>query len=124
MKIKKVLILLMLCLSFLCIMPKQALATVDADISGVISGMGKVKQASGTGRIARVLNAVIKLIQIAGTGISVLMVTMLGVKYMLSSSSEKAEIKKSMQPILIGCVLLFAAVNLVAVIASVGASLK
>ncbi len=124
MKIKKVLILLMLCLSFLCIMPKQALATVDADISGVISGMEKVKQATGTGRIARVLNAVIKLIQIAGTGISVLMVTMLGVKYMLSSSSEKAEIKKSMQPILIGCVLLFAAVNLVAVIASVGASLK
>ncbi len=52
------------------------------------------------------------------------MVTMLGIKYMLASSNEKADIKKQAIPIVIGCTLLFAAVNVVAIIAELGMSLN
>ena len=69
------------------------------------------------------MNAVVGLIQIAGTGISVLIVTILGIKYMFASSSDKADIKKMAMPIIIGCVLLFGAVNLVAAVAGIGAAL-
>lgn len=43
---------------------------------------------------------------------------------MLASSSEKADIKKQAMPIVIGCVILFAAVNLVAIVASIGAGMN
>lgn len=62
------------------------------------------------------INSIIGLLQLAGSGISIIVVTMLGVKYILASPADKADVKKSITPIIIGCVLLFGAVNLVATI--------
>lgn len=62
------------------------------------------------------INTVIGLLQLAGSGISIIVVTLLGAKYILASPADKADVKKSITPIIIGCVLLFGAVNLVATI--------
>lgn len=87
-------------------------------MESVISGMQNAsKLPSGSSNIANTINNVIGLLQITGTGISVIVVTMLGIKYLLASPSEKADTKKMIMPILIGCFLLFGAVNLVAIIA-------
>ena len=68
--------------------------------------------------VMAVINDVIGLLQLAGTGISVLTITLLGAKYMLSSVEQKAEIKNRAMPVVIGCVILFGAVNLVAIVAN------
>lgn len=68
--------------------------------------------------IMAVINDVIGLLQLAGTGIAVVTVTILGTKYMLSSVDQKAEIKNKAMPVAIGCIILFAAVNLVAIVAN------
>ena len=67
-------------------------------------------------KIKDVANTVIGLLQIAGTGIALIVVTMLGIKYILASPSEKADVKKQIAPILIGCILLFGAVNLMSAV--------
>ena len=66
--------------------------------------------------VMAVINDVIGLLQLAGTGISVVTITLLGAKYMLSSVEQKAEIKNRAMPVVIGCVILFGAVNLVAIV--------
>lgn len=91
-------------------------ATDVTQIIDSMNGTSDMTQVDGD-RISGTLNNVIGLIQVAGTGISVVVVTMLGIKYLLASPSEKADVKKQIAPILIGCVLLFGAVNLVAIIA-------
>lgn len=63
------------------------------------------------------INTVIGLIQVVGTGVAIVMVTIQGVKYLMASPSDKATVKHSAVPILIGCILLFAAVNIVKIIA-------
>jgi len=87
-------------------------------LDDIVSGMEGVSDASGTSgsNIVKVLNYVIYLVQVAGTGISIIMVTMLGIKYMISSPEDKAEIKKHATPILIGAILLFGAVNILGVV--------
>lgn len=65
------------------------------------------------------LKDVIGYIQIAGTGIAIIVVTILGIKYLTASVEAKAEIKKDMMPVLIGMGLLFAGVNLVGIAANV-----
>ncbi len=62
------------------------------------------------------INSVIGLLQFAGTGISVIVVTILGIKYILASPADKADVKKSIMPIIIGCALLFGGVNIVATV--------
>lgn len=68
--------------------------------------------------VMAVINDVIGLLQLAGTGISVVTITLLGARYMLSSVDQKAEIKNRAMPVVIGCIILFGAVNLVAIVAN------
>lgn len=97
-----------------------ALAT---DMDTLIDGMKNISDVSGAegSQVRYVLNAVIKIIQIAGSGIALIIVTMLGIKYMLASPGEKADYKKTAVPVVIGCILLFAGVNIAGIIADIGA---
>lgn len=49
------------------------------------------------------------IIQIIGYGIAVIMLTIMGMKYMYSATGEKAKIKERLIPYVIGAVLLFGA---------------
>lgn len=51
-------------------------------------------------------------IQIGGIVLSIGILMVLGIKYMMGSTSEKAEYKKTMIPYLIGAVILFTATSL------------
>ena len=92
------------------------------EIDKVITQMDGVQDRDtslgGDQGIMAVINDVIGLLQLAGTGIAVVTVTILGAKYMLSSVEQKAEIKNKAMPVVIGCIILFAAVNLVAIVAN------
>ena len=83
---------------------------------GEASGAANLIDASGD-PIFEGINKIIGLLQIVGTGISIIVVTMLGIKYIMASPGEKAETKKQIMPIIIGCVLVFGGVNVVAIIA-------
>ena len=65
------------------------------------------------------LGGVIGIIQIVGTGIAVIGVIYLGIRYMVSSIEEKAEIKKKAIPYVIGAVIFFGATGILRLIASV-----
>lgn len=120
---KKCIVMMLIILVVTCFVSNIVFAD---DISDVISNMkdvGKVNNAGGS-NMGKILNGIIKLIQIAGSGISVLVVTILGVKYMMASANEKADIKKQAVPIIVGCVLLFAGSNIAGLIADLGVSLN
>ena len=68
-----------------------------------------------TNAVGNILGA----IQYIGTIVSVLVLAVLGVKYMLGSVEQKAEYKKDMLPYIIGAVLLFSGTNLAQFIYSV-----
>ncbi len=59
---------------------------------------------------------IIGMVQAIGSIASVLVLVVLGVKYMMGSAEEKAEYKKTFIPYLIGAILVFAASNLASMI--------
>ena len=92
------------------------------DVSGIISSMtgaNDMPDDEGSGGISQSINDVIGLLQIAGTGIALVVITMLGIKYMLASPSDKADVKKQIMPILIGCFLIFGAVIVVSAMTNI-----
>jgi len=54
-------------------------------------------------------NKVIGVLTTAGIVLSVIILLVLGIKYMMGSAEEKAEYKKTMMPYLIGALLIFSA---------------
>ncbi len=68
-------------------------------------------------------NKILAYIQGIGTFIAVGVLMFLGIKYMTASANEKADIKKSIIPYIIGAIILLVAVNIVPIIGSIGDTL-
>ena len=56
--------------------------------------------------------------------ISVVMIAVLGIKYMMGSAEEKAEYKKTMIPYIVGALLVFAGTSLVKVVYQLTSQVK
>ncbi len=64
----------------------------------------------------KAMGTAINTIKIVGTGTAIIMITYMGIKYMMAAPSEKAEFKKSASIYIVGAVLIFAATNILAII--------
>ena len=67
---------------------------------------------------------IIGMVQAIGSIVSVLILVILGIKYMMGSAEEKAEYKKTMIPYLIGAILIFAASNIASMVYGFAKDLK
>lgn len=68
--------------------------------------------------IADLGNKIIGILQTVGVVLSVVILIILGIKYMMGSAEEKAEYKKTMIPYLIGAVFIFLAPTIANVVYS------
>ena len=88
-----------------------------SEITGSTSGTGSTE-------IANVGKSIVGILQTVGIILSVIVLIILGIKYMMGSASEKAEYKKTMIPYIVGAVLIFAGTSLVRVIYSLSTSVS
>lgn len=71
---------------------------------------------TNTGDVETIGNKIITIVSTIGSILSVVVIIILGIKYMLGSVSEKAEYKKTLMPYLIGAAIIFAASNIANII--------
>ena len=67
---------------------------------------------SNAGDITKVGNKLMGVLQVIGILTAVIILMVLGIKYMMGSAEEKAEYKKTMMPYIIGAILIFAATTI------------
>ena len=82
----------------------------DADTNDGVSELNK--------SASDVTGAILNVVRIVGVGISLIMLTVVAMKYMLAAPGDRADIKKHAIPFVIGAVILFAAANLLKILAS------
>ena len=101
-KIMSILLILIMLVSFA--------TTTFAAVAGVSDPSTlKGKAVAGTSKITNIGNQIITILTVVGTVASVIVLIVLGIKYMMGSAEEKAEYKKTMMPYIIGAGLVFAA---------------
>ena len=85
------------------------------DLSGTIKDM-----ANGTGNqpteVVNLGKTIVTIMQTVGIVVAVVVLLVLGIKYMIGSAEEKAEYKKTMIPYLVGAILIFASTTIVNVV--------
>lgn len=69
-------------------------------------------------------NQIIGIVTMIGIVVSVLVLVILGIKYMIGSAQEKAEYKKTMIPYVIGAILVFAASTVATIVMNVAEGLR
>lgn len=95
-------------------------ADSTTDVLDKLKGDGKVE----TNSLTTVGNNVVTIINVVGIVVAVIILLIIGIKYMIGSASEKAEYKKTMIPYIVGAVLIFAGTSLVRVIYSLANSVS
>ena len=103
------------------------LATVGSVAFGAsetISALSNPGTVSGASGIQNLGKQIVGIIQIVGAVIAVVVLTVLGIKYMMGSAEEKAEYKKTMIPYVIGAILVFAATSIASVIVNIASGMS
>ena len=67
------------------------------------------ESANGIPQVTDLGGNIMGVLQAVGVVVAVVILIVLGIKYMMGSASEKAEYKKTMIPYLVGAILIFAA---------------
>ena len=77
-----------------------------------IGGVSIDPKTENTGDITKVGNKIMGILQVVGVLIAVIILMVLGIKYMMGSAEEKAEYKETMIPYIVGAILIFAAATI------------
>ena len=93
---------------------------IDTVINGVENGGNNV---NGTA-IQNIGGNIVTIVQVVGIVIAIVILLVIGIKYMIGSAEEKAEYKKTMIPYIVGAVLIFAGTSIVRVIYSMTSQIK
>lgn len=73
--------------------------------------------------VSGIIQNIVRMINIVGVGIAIVILLILGIKYMMGSAEEKADYKKSMIPYLVGAILIFAGTSIVNVVVNLAMSI-
>lgn len=99
----------------------NAMAGVDPGaIAGGLTGTPSPAQEN----VTNIGNQIIGIITTIGVVVAVVVLLVLGIKYMMGSASEKAEYKKTMIPYLVGAILIFGASTITKVVVALGAGIN
>ena len=79
-----------------------------------------ITQPTIVGTLADDIGGIVGIIQIVGTAVAVAASIYLGIRYIMSSVNEKADIKKKMIPFVIGLIIFYGATGILQLIANVG----
>ena len=104
-KVSKILSLALITIMLICVATNVFAATAGVSDPSTLTG----KDVSGLTKVTNVGNQIITILTTIGVIASVIVLIVLGIKYMMGSAEEKAEYKKTMMPYVIGAALVFAA---------------
>lgn len=67
-------------------------------------------------KTSSILAAVLHIMRVVGTGVSIIILIWVGIKYMVSAPSERAEFKKSATAYIVGAIILFSTTTLLQIL--------
>ena len=118
--IKKTVAILIIVLMLIFTFNTYAMALDAESIAGELTGTPSDAQ----GSVTTIGNQLIGVITTIGVVVAVVVLLVLGIKYMMGSASEKAEYKKTMIPYLVGAILIFGASAITKVVVSLGSKIQ
>ena len=114
MKYKVFSIIMILFLIFIITTP------VFADDPPGYSQMQQITDVGGTTKLVSAGNKILGVVYAVGVVMSIGIISVIGIKYMMASPSDKADIKSRAMPFVIGAIIMFGAVNILKIVATIG----
>ena len=109
----KIMSALLIVLAVIASLTNIVMATTVPDMLGTIANGNPDANVTGVTNLGA---TIVTIMQTVGVVVAVVILLVLGIKYMMGSAEEKADYKKSMIPYIVGAVLIFASTAIVGVV--------
>ena len=121
--IKKIIIVIFMLNLFFC----ASNITKASDLSNVFSGGDTFIIAGHEGnatldkdKLNSASSTIYNILLVIGICVAVIMTSILGIKFMLGSIEEKAQVKEALIPFIIGCIVVFGAFGIWKIVTQIG----
>jgi len=91
-------------------------SVLAVDIPGQLDTISKGNASATADEVTKLGATIVTIMQTVGIVVAVVILLVLGIKYMIGSAEEKAEYKKTMIPYIVGAILIFASTTIVNVV--------
>ena len=119
-KITKIVIAILLIALTMMVVSQTVLATGAKSLDpmhGDLTSAFDAEDTSGASEAAgKMIGMIINIAQVIGTGVAIIMLIVLAIKYIAASPEGKADIKKNATVYIVGAVILFAASGILAIV--------
>lgn len=89
-------------------------ATTPANFD--FGGFNKTADSSLTNPVRDAAGAILSVVRIVGTGVAIIILAVVGMKYMIASPGDRADFKKAAIQYVIGAVIVFGASNILTIL--------
>lgn len=113
MKKKLLSVIVILLISIITIIPNFVFAD-DIDTGDYKN----IYNSSGTSKVTDMGGQILGVVQVIGVSCGVIFLVILGIKYMMSSTNDKATIKERLIPYVIGAVIMFGGTAILSIVAN------
>lgn len=114
-KLRKILSIILVAFILICI-SNVVFAKTGSELVKDFNGTNGIGTTAGEGIMKKVIGPVLSVVRIVAVGISVIMITFLGIKYMSAAPSEKATIKTQLITFTIGAIVVVGATTILDII--------
>ena len=121
---KTVKIISTLLLGVMLVATSAGVAYAKPDAVTIIDGVANGGEGVQTESVTKIGGNVVTIIQVVGVVIAIVILLVIGIKYMVGSAQEKAEYKKTMIPYIVGAILIFAGTSIVKVVYSMTSQIQ
>lgn len=116
-KIAKMLIVALLAVVLVASLSQSVFAEMKFGSIDVGTVTDEAKDNSGAAKsVNNILGAILTVVQVVGTGVAVIMLVVLAIKYISAAPGDKADIKKHAVVYVVGAVVLFAASGILQIV--------
>ncbi len=115
--IAKMLVVALLAVVLVASLSQSVFADYKFNSVGIDTVTKDAKDDSGAAQsVNNIIGAILTIVQVVGTGVAVIMLVVLAIKYISAAPGDKADIKKHAVVYVVGAVVLFAASGILGII--------
>lgn len=115
--IRKMIVILLIILIF-CAAFSNCSPVFSVEVLQSFNGQPDGGVTGGT-QMAKIVGSVLEVVRIAGAGIAIVIILVLGIKYAIASAADRADIKKSATTYVIGALIMFGASGILGIVQTI-----
>ena len=110
-KIIKIIVAILISITLFTVLTQTGLCKID-----ITKFENRTDKSEATNKVTKILGSTLNLVQVVGLGVAIIMLVVIGIRWVGAPVNKRVELKKTLVLYVMGAIFIFAAVGLLQII--------